>query len=30
VQAVGAQDFFFLLGVKRHEISPSIGPRSWI
>src|SRR5271168_318978 len=28
VQAVRAQDFFFLLGVKRHEISPSIGPRS--
>src|ERR1700742_625852 len=30
MQAIGAQDFFFLLGVKRHEISPSIGPRSWI
>jgi hypothetical protein len=23
-----AQNFFFLLGSKRHEISPSIGPRS--
>src|ERR1700757_4267560 len=29
VQAVLAQNLFFLLGCKRHEISPSIGPRSW-
>ena len=28
MQAVGAQDFFLLLGGQRHEISPSIGPRS--
>ena len=28
MQAVLAQNFFFLLGSKRHEISPSIGPRS--
>jgi hypothetical protein len=28
MQAVRAKDFFFLLGSKRHEISPSIGPRS--